>query len=48
MTAVMKVRNDLILALARSGVSRFELAAQFDITPQRVSQIVNQLGFGWR
>jgi hypothetical protein len=41
-------RNVGILELWEMGWSRASIAERFDITPQRVSQIVNTFGAGWR
>jgi hypothetical protein len=44
----MASRNEQILEAAKNGANRRELAVRFDLTPVRISQIVNQYGFGWR
>jgi DNA-binding CsgD family transcriptional regulator len=41
-------RNEHILELWAMGYSRIEIAEKMDITAQRVSQIVNSFGAGWR
>jgi hypothetical protein len=40
-------RDELIMELWEMGVSREEIAERVDLTPQRVSQIVNGFGAGW-
>jgi uncharacterized protein (DUF433 family) len=41
----MPSRNQQILEAAQSGESRYDIAKRFDLTAQRVSQIV--CGMGW-
>ena len=41
-------RNVGIMERWDLGWSREEIAAYYDITPQRVSQIVRKFGYGWR
>lgn len=41
-------RNTQILEWWAMGKDRRWIAAQVDLTPQRVSQIVNSFGSGWR
>lgn len=41
-------RNERIMELWEMGVPREEIAEKVDLTPQRVSQIVNSFGAGWR
>lgn len=46
--AAIEQRNERILELWAMGASRGEIARLVDLTPQRVSQIVNSFGCGWR
>lgn len=41
-TSPMAARDDVVVLLDRLGVNREVLAAEFDITKQRVSQIVSR------
>jgi len=41
-------RDEHIMELWAMGESREEIAEQVDLSPQRVSQIVNGFGAGWR
>lgn len=45
-TEELETRNKSIVTLFRAGRSRAELAAQFGITPQRVSQIISRYASG--
>jgi transcriptional regulator with XRE-family HTH domain len=36
------------MELWQLGWSRRAIAERFDLTPQRISQIVNNFGYGWR
>lgn len=42
--STMRLRNALIRRLARSGISKREIAETMGMTRQRVSQIVNREG----
>jgi hypothetical protein len=46
--AEQAARNEHILELWAMGYGRKAIAAIVDLTPQRVSQIVNSWGYGWR
>jgi len=52
MTWLSKAERDArdahVLELWAMGYSRQEIARWVDLTPQRVSQIVNGFGKGWR
>lgn len=41
-------RNVRIMELWALGYSRQAIAERVDLTPQRISQIVNNFGYGWR
>lgn len=41
-------RDERILELWALGETRQEIARRFDLTPERISQIVNGHGKGWR
>ncbi len=41
-------RNEHILELWAMGYSRQIIAAEMDLTVQRISQIINDFGAGWR
>jgi hypothetical protein len=41
-------RNVRIMELWALGYSRQAIAERVDLTPQRISQIVNSFGEGWR
>ena len=43
-----KARDARIMEWWALGLSPREIAAEVDLTPQRVSQIVNSFGAGWR
>jgi hypothetical protein len=46
--AEIAARNAKILELFAMGFGRRAIAKAVDLTPQRVSQIVNALGYGWK
>lgn len=46
--AEVEQRNERILELWALGASRAVIAREVDLTPQRISQIVNSFGCGWR
>jgi len=46
--AEMAARNVHIMELFAMGYGRRDIAKLVDLTPQRVSQIVNAFGCGWR
>ena len=41
-------RNEWIMELWAMGETREQIAEKVDLTPQRVSQVVNGFGAGWR
>lgn len=41
-------RNEHVIELWAMGFDRHEIAELVDLTPQRISQIVNSFGAGWR
>jgi hypothetical protein len=44
----IKARNEHIFELYQMGYDRQHIAEVVDLTPQRVSQIINSFGYGWR
>jgi Mor family transcriptional regulator len=46
--ATRQARNEHIIELWQLGYSRRDIARHYDISPARVSQIVNSFGCGWR
>lgn len=44
----VEARRAHVMELYALGYDRKEIAERVDITPQRVSQIVNSFGYGWR
>jgi hypothetical protein len=46
--AEMAARNARIMELFAMGYGRRYIAEVVDLTPARISQIVNAFGYGWR
>jgi hypothetical protein len=46
--AEIAARNARIMELYAMGFGRRAIAKAVDLTPARVSQIVNSFGYGWR